>query len=210
MELENYIQTSGSLFEEVQSRSLFSDAKFFPDSYPLIPPQELIALYHKEKRNANFNLKRFITRYFIFPEKKKYPIFKGLGMEEYIGKMWDILEQRMTPPSPYSTLIELPEPHIIPGGRFRECFYWDSYFVALGLLASGQIERVKNMVINFAFLINHLGFIPNGNRIYFASRSQPPYFFLSTQATFRTCRRGLGFEFHTTTRNRICLLDGRG
>lgn len=176
MELGAYIQTSGPLFEEVQSRSLFSDAKLFPDSYPLIPPQELITLYNKKKKATHFNLKTFITKHFVFPEKRKYPIFKGLGMEQYIEKMWDILEQRMTSPSPYSTLIELPEPHIIPGGRFRECFYWDSYFVALGLLASGQIKRVKNMVINFAFLINRLGFIPNGNRVYFASRSQPPYF----------------------------------
>ncbi|WP_194847144.1 trehalase family glycosidase [Candidatus Neptunochlamydia vexilliferae] len=73
----------------------------------------------------------------------------------------------------YSSLISLPKPHIVPGGRFRECFYWDSYFTALGL---EDMTLVKNMVENFAFLIEQFGFIPNGNRVYFASRSQPPYF----------------------------------
>jgi alpha,alpha-trehalase len=34
------------------------------------------------------------------------------------------------------------------------------------------------MIKNFAYLIDQFGFIPNGNRTYFLSRSQPPYFSL--------------------------------
>jgi alpha,alpha-trehalase len=32
------------------------------------------------------------------------------------------------------------------------------------------------MIDNFAYLIDTYGFIPNGNRTYFLSRSQPPFF----------------------------------
>jgi alpha,alpha-trehalase len=77
---------------------------------------------------------------------------------------------------PRSSLIELPEPYVVPGGRFREVYYWDSYFTMLGLVRDGRTDLVQHMLDNFAFLIRTLGRIPNGNRTYYLSRSQPPYF----------------------------------
>ena len=53
-------------------------------------------------------------------------------------------------------------------------FYWDSYFSIVGLLESGEDELALGMIDNFAYLIDSFGFIPNGNRSYFLSRSQPP------------------------------------
>src|SRR5690606_21374771 len=41
---------------------------------------------------------------------------------------------------------------------------------------SGKNQLLENMVDNFAFLISTYGFIPNGNRSYYLSRSQPPFF----------------------------------
>ncbi|MEL4411540.1 trehalase family glycosidase, partial [Shewanella algae] len=64
------------------------------------------------------------------------------------------------------------------GGRFREIYYWDSYFTMLGLLESGRIDLIEQMVKNFASLIDRFGFIPNGNRTYYLGRSQPPFFAL--------------------------------
>jgi alpha,alpha-trehalase len=64
----------------------------------------------------------------------------------------------------------------VPGGRFREVYYWDSYFTMLGILASGRNDLVKSMLDNFAYLIGTVGHVPNGNRTYYLSRSQPPYF----------------------------------
>jgi alpha,alpha-trehalase len=66
----------------------------------------------------------------------------------------------------------------VPGGRFREVYYWDSYFTMLGLMASGEGEMIENMVKNFAWMIDIYGHIPNGNRTYYLSRSQPPFFAL--------------------------------
>src|SRR5690606_33589250 len=76
----------------------------------------------------------------------------------------------------YSTLIPIPKPYIIPGGRFREIYYWDSYFTMHGLLIDGEAETVENMLDNFKFLIEEIGFIPNGSRVYYITRSQPPFF----------------------------------
>jgi alpha,alpha-trehalase len=70
----------------------------------------------------------------------------------------------------------LPNPYVVPGGRFREVYYWDSYFTMLGLVESGRTDLVRNMLDNFAHLITTVGHIPNGNRTYYLGRSQPPYF----------------------------------
>src|SRR5439155_1601116 len=78
---------------------------------------------------------------------------------------------------PYSSLLSLPRPFVVPGGRFREIYYWDSYFTMLGLLESGRADLTKDMVGDFAHLIDTYGRIPNGNRTYYLSRSQPPFFF---------------------------------
>src|SRR5690606_14397665 len=51
-----------------------------------------------------------------------------------------------------------------------------SYFTMLGLLESGRIDLVRSMVANFAAMIERYGHVPNGNRTYYLSRSQPPFF----------------------------------
>jgi alpha,alpha-trehalase len=73
--------------------------------------------------------------------------------------------------------LPLPKPYVVPGGRFGEIYYWDSYFTMLGLLASGRRDLVVDMVEDFAQLIDSYGHVPNGTRTYYLSRSQPPFFF---------------------------------
>lgn len=63
---------------------------------------------------------------------------------------------------------------IVPGGRFREFYYWDSYWIIRGLLHSEMYDTAKGMLENFLSIINRFGFIPNGGRIYYSERSQPP------------------------------------
>ena len=64
----------------------------------------------------------------------------------------------------------------MPGGRFTEIYYWDSYFTMLGLEQSGRRDLALDMVRNFASLVDRYGHVPNGNRTYYLSRSQPPFF----------------------------------
>ena len=64
---------------------------------------------------------------------------------------------------------------VVPGGRYNELYYWDSYFCSLGLLQVGLVEVAKQIVQNFCFEIKHYGKILNANRSYYLCRSQPPF-----------------------------------
>ncbi|KAF7305596.1 Trehalase [Mycena chlorophos] len=74
------------------------------------------------------------------------------------------------------SLVPLNHTFIIPGGRFREQYYWDSFFIVEGLLESGLYEVANATLQNFLDEIEKFGFIPNGGRIYYLNRSQPPLF----------------------------------
>jgi alpha,alpha-trehalase len=86
-----------------------------------------------------------------------------------------VLERQPEPVPPYGSLLPLPFPYVVPGGRFTEIYYWDSYFTMLGLEQSGRRTLALDMVRNFASLIGRYGHVPNGNRTYYLSRSQPPF-----------------------------------
>jgi alpha,alpha-trehalase len=72
-------------------------------------------------------------------------------------------------------LLYLPQPYVVPGGRFNEMYGWDSYFIVVGLLRDGEVERARQMVQNFLYEIEYYGTILNANRTYFLTRSQPPF-----------------------------------
>lgn len=72
------------------------------------------------------------------------------------------------------SIIWIPNPVIVPGGRFREFYYWDSYWIIQGLLRSEMFGTVKGMLENFLYIVDNYGHIPNGGRIYYLGRSQPP------------------------------------
>src|SRR5207237_9439928 len=94
----------------------------------------------------------------------------------HIRARWPVLARQPDTADALSSLIPLPHAYAVPGGRFREVYYWDSYFTMLGLLASGRTDLVRSMLDNFAYLVETVGHIPNGNRTYYLSRSQPPFF----------------------------------
>ena len=84
----------------------------------------------------------------------------NLSVADNIRNLWPMLTRDAT--NEISSLINLPNRYIVPGGRFREIYYWDSYFTMLGLKEDGKIDLIEDMVSNFAYLINKLGHIPNG------------------------------------------------
>jgi alpha,alpha-trehalase len=72
-------------------------------------------------------------------------------------------------------VLYLPQPYVVPGGRFNEMYGWDSYFIIRGLVRDGRIDLAKGMVENFFFEIEHYGGVLNANRTYYLTRSQPPF-----------------------------------
>ncbi len=171
-------QRWGSLFEAVQMGQIFPDGKTFVDCTPRMSDAELMADYAKERTTAGFDLKKFVEAHFVIPGSPTdgYHSDSTQAVEAHITELWPLLTRKPDQFDAKSTLISLPSPYIVPGGRFREIYYWDSYFTILGLLADDQDVMVDNMLENFAHLIKTVGHIPNGNRTYYLSRSQPPFF----------------------------------
>lgn len=166
-----------NLFNDVQVNGVFKDSKTFPDCIPLIASKKVDSLYLVEKILPGFDLEDFVNTYFVKPRKTfEFYSDSTIHIEEHIEFLWDHLTRINTKSS--GSLIGLPYSYVVPGGRFREIYYWDTYFTMLGLVQSDKVDLIENMVNNFAFLIDTFGFIPNGNRTYYLSRSQPPYFSL--------------------------------
>jgi len=172
------IQISGQLFEDVQKAQIFKDQKSFVDSIPKDDPNKILKLYKVKKKEKNFNLKKFINQYFVLPNLIKPVTIGKTSLMKYIDYAWTYLERKDDLIEKNSTRINLPFPYIVPGGRFGELYYWDSFFSALGLVKQKKFSMFLNMVKNYAFLIDSFGFIPNGTRKYFLTRSQPPVFAL--------------------------------
>lgn len=165
------------LFARVQTEMIFPDSKTFVDAIPKQPPADIMKLYRVEKERSDFDLKNFVEQHFELPAPLPVThVGNEADMLQHLQGHWVNLLRNPQKTSDYSTLIQLPNPYIVPGGRFREMFYWDSYFTLVGLLQSNQDKLAKDMIDNFAYLINQVGYIPNGNRTYFLTRSQPPFF----------------------------------
>ena len=88
-----------------------------------------------------------------------------------ITKLGDVRPQEL----PAEGLLYLPNPYVVPGGRFNEMYGWDSYFILLGLEADHHEALAKGIVENFLYEIEHYGGVLNANRTYYLTRSQPPF-----------------------------------
>lgn len=175
----------GRLFHDVQMSRIFPDSKTFVDCIPKKSPAEIVAAYHKitSSPGVRFSLKLFIDDNFILPATPQLNyVTKEKDIELHIKNLWSVLKRNPDSSNVEgSSLLPLPNAYIVPGGRFREVYYWDSYFTMLGLKESGETVTMENMVKNFAYLIDSFGHVPNGNRTYYLSRSQPPFFSLMVE-----------------------------
>ncbi|WP_410751459.1 alpha,alpha-trehalase [Citrobacter sp. U14242] len=167
----------GPLFNDVQTAKLFPDQKTFADAVPNSDPLMILADYRMQKNQSGFDLRHFVEVNFTLPKAgEKYVPPAGQSLREHINGLWPELTRSTTDVEKWDSLLPLPEPYVVPGGRFREIYYWDSYFTMLGLAESDRWDKVSDMVANFAYEIDSWGHIPNGNRSYYLSRSQPPFF----------------------------------
>jgi alpha,alpha-trehalase len=168
-----------ALYRDVQLAHLFPDSKTFADMMPLAQPEQIASAYDTAKQQPNVSLADFVKRYFSLPTRvaKSYVSDPNQDVAGHIDSLWNVLRREPdATASLWSSLLPLPYAYIVPGDRFDEVYYWDSYFIMLGLEQSGQHALVVDELKNFATLIDRYGHIPNGNRTYYLSRSQPPFF----------------------------------
>lgn len=167
------------LFEAVQLNDVFPDNKTFVDMTPRFDPAVIMKSYNRQKNTESFDLKQFVAQNFSMPAGSgiNFKSEIGKGIRKHIDTLWTVLDRHSDTVSG-SSLLALRYNYIIPGGRFREIYYWDSYFSMLGLQESGKISIIDDMIRNFGNIIDRYGFIPNGTRTYYLTRSQPPFFSL--------------------------------
>jgi len=96
----------------------------------------------------------------------------------YIANFWPHLRRRHTKDDEH--LLGLPKPYLVPADElghefdFNELYYWDSYFMAQGLLDEKHKTLVMGILEDLFSLFERFGIIPNASRIYLTSHSQPP------------------------------------
>lgn len=171
----------GNLFVDVQTKRVFPDNKTFVDCTPKYEPAIIVEKYNDQKNKSSFDLKTFVLQNFNLPPTPDVKITEGLSLNDHLQQLWNVLTRKPDTLQCFTSLLPLPYPYIVPGGRFREIYYWDSYFTMQGLAVSNRYDLIEDMINNFAYLIMHYGHISNGNRNYYLGRSQPPYFALMVE-----------------------------
>lgn len=186
----------GSLFHAVQMAEVFEDSKTFVDALPRAQPTGIVRSWDSLRASGALDLETFVTRWFDPPAVIAVgDVGSSEDMEAHIRTLWPALTRPPDDPSRLSSLIPLPHRYVVPGGRFREVYYWDSYFTMLGLVASDRIDLVRDMLRNFGWLVRTLGFVPNGNRSYYRSRSQPPFLAAMVGLYAQAADTGAALEF---------------
>ncbi|XP_041494623.1 trehalase [Microtus oregoni] len=197
---ESQIYCHGELLHQVQMAKLYLDDKQFVDMSLTASPDEVLKSFRQLAMTHNNSipreeLQKFVQTYFqpvgqelqswIPEDWKERPQFlqkiSDAKLRDWAGQLhqiWKNLGKKMKPEifknPERSSLIYSEHPFIVPGGRFVEFYYWDSYWVMEGLLLSEMTSTVKGMLQNFLDLVKTYGHIPNGGRVYYLQRSQPP------------------------------------
>eukprot|EP00092_Neocalanus_flemingeri_P028461 GFUD01030905.1.p1 GENE.GFUD01030905.1~~GFUD01030905.1.p1 ORF type:complete len:578 (+),score=170.64 GFUD01030905.1:384-2117(+) len=194
---EVFCKPDEGVLHAVQMAKIFKDSKTFVDMPMKFRQAQVLANFQKLPDNSKATLEKFVKENFDvegqeleevqpsdwkkdpkFIEDIKDDNFKELAVK--MNEIWRNLTRKITKSrteiEEKSSLIYLEHPFVVPGGRFREVYYWDSYWTIKGLLLSEMFSTAKGMIENFKFLIDSFGHIPNGNRVYYTKRSQPPLF----------------------------------
>ncbi|XP_060876009.1 trehalase-like [Metopolophium dirhodum] len=179
---------------------VFNDSKTFVDMKMKYLPNETEVSFNKKMSDWNYKptkdlLTEFVNEYFVkedsefekwiptdwIREPKVLNSIKDEKLKNWtieINAIWLNLGRKIKDdvrlhPESYS-IIYLPNPIIIPGGRFREVYYWDSFWIIRGLLICEMHTTAKGMISNYISMVKTFGHVPNGGRIYYSKRSQPP------------------------------------
>ncbi len=98
---------------------------------------------------------------------------------DYIAKFWKHLKRTNTKSK--DTLIGLPHAYLVPAHEadstfsFDEMYYWDSYFMVQGMLSDPKKrDLVVGILDDLLYEVKQFGMIPNANKTYLCSHSQPP------------------------------------
>lgn len=200
----------GELFASVQASGIFDDSKTFADAVPLRSPDSIMADWARFTSNENQTLGMFVEANFDVIEECLPEVPDAQPLRQHIADLWPWLTRAAYDPPEFGSALWLPRPFTVPGGRFRELYYWDSYFTMLGLGLSGRQDLVEDMIVNMGSLIDRYGHIPNGSRSYYLSRSHPPVFHLAAALSHDQSREARAQRLDWMRAEHCFWMDGEG
>ncbi|XP_050540083.1 trehalase-like isoform X2 [Daktulosphaira vitifoliae] len=205
------IYCESDLLKDVQLSHIYPDSKIFVDKKLKFTESEILENYSKLKQSnnnqvpSNPELQKFVDENFedgdelekwIPTDFTENPsIVNRIRDPNYqnwaknLNHVWKTLARKIkkdvyTHPDRYS-LIWVPNGFIIPGGRFKELYYWDTYWIVKGLLLCDMRQTAKGVIDNIISMVNVIGFMPNGGRVYYLNRTQPPMLILMVLSYFQ-------------------------
>ena len=186
----------GPILHYVQVSEIFNDSKTFVDMPLKVSPEEATAAFDAiDDPTDTEAIREFLSTYFneagsdlddwIPEDLQESPAFLNKITDvnyrqwgDDLNQLWKLLGRQVN-----ASVLEHPERHtfvprqypmIVPGGRFRESYYWDSWWIIRGLLVCDMPETAEYVLRNLLDDVTNFGFVPNGGRIYYLDRSQPP------------------------------------
>jgi alpha,alpha-trehalase len=191
------IYCEGSVLQSVQLSGIFNDSKTFVDMPMIYEPEVVMENYNLIPDKSNVSqLQDFLNNNFLdagedlltwIPlDYQEYPPLYSQIPDTYPYKTWfldinnlwptlgRVVSDEVTDHPEMHSFLPRNYPMIVPGGRFRESYYWDSYWIIRGLLVCNMNVSSYYIIQNLLDDVNNFGFVPNGGRIYYLDRSQPP------------------------------------
>jgi len=195
--LLSQIYCDGPILQAVQDAKIYPDSKYFVDMPLKIDPVRTLRDFYELGNNTHNPeiLKKFVEDHFDPPGNELIEVYPHdwvpfptsfQKIEDYKLRRWALhlhriwrdlcrkVKDDVRQHQELYSLLYVPHSFIIPGGRFREFYYWDSFWIVKGLLFSEMYDTAKGVILNLAYMVDHHGFVPNGGRVYYLIRSQPP------------------------------------
>lgn len=218
------VYCTGDLLEKVQLARIFPDSKTFVDLQLRYSANDTLRDFEKlmdetNKRPSKLQIAAFVNNYFMKGNElepwtpsdfdPEPPVLNEIAdptlrqfAKDVIG-IWTKLGRRVNPDviknPERNSFLYVPNGFIVPGGRFKELYYWDSFWMIRGLLISNMTETARGMIENLLYLVEKYGYIPNGSRIYYLGRSQPPLLAAMVAAYFAATGDLSWLEKHVST-----------
>ncbi|VVC44697.1 Hypothetical protein CINCED_3A004273 [Cinara cedri] len=193
------IYCHGELLDDVQMQQLYPDSKTFVDKKLRRSEPEIINAYRelKLRNNGRVPNKAVLTKFvednfsddplleWVPPDFRDNPTIGAYVKDPnykiwilQLNQIWKGLARKVDEdvkinPDRHSS-IYLPNGFFIAGGRFTELYYWDSYWIIRGAILCDMKDSARGIIQNFLYLVHRFGYVPNGSRIYYLMRSQPP------------------------------------
>ncbi|CAB4063124.1 TREH [Lepeophtheirus salmonis] len=146
------IYCHGELLRTIQMSGLFKDSKTFVDKKLKNAPGKVFLEENFDDEGLEIEASPPKDWSQVPPFTVNLKSAKLRGLAKRINRLWMKLNRKIISDveerqSLYS-IIYVPNNFVVPGGRFREFYYWDTYWIIKSLLHCGMTLTVREFITN--------------------------------------------------------------